>query len=46
MWDHIIIIHPNELLSAKIKESKINKSKKKMFHNNNNKKYRQFTFYT
>ena len=29
MWDHIIIIHPNELLSAKIKESKINKSKKK-----------------
>ena len=29
MWDHIIIIYPNELLIAKIKESKINKSKKK-----------------
>ena len=29
MWDHIIIIHPNELLSAKIKEFRINESKKK-----------------
>ena len=29
MWDHIINIHPNELLSSKIKESRINESKKK-----------------
>ena len=35
MWDHIINIHKSELLSTKIKESKINESlKKKMFHNN------------
>ena len=40
MWDHIINIHPNELLSTKTKESKINKSygKKKVFHNNLKKK--------
>ena len=37
MWDHIINIHPNELLSKKekTKESRINESlKKKVFHNN------------
>ena len=26
MWDHIINIHPNELLSTKTKECKINES--------------------
>ena len=47
MWDHIINIHPNELLSIKIKEFRINKSlkKKKVIHNNYIKKG-QFTFYT
>ena len=35
MWDHIINIHPNELLSTKTKEFRINESyKKKVFHNN------------
>ena len=29
MWDHIINIHPNELLSTKIKEFRINESYKK-----------------
>ena len=29
MWDHIINIYLNELLSTKIKESKINELKKK-----------------
>ena len=29
MWDHIINIHPNELLSTKIKKSRINESSKK-----------------
>ena len=29
MWDHIINIHPSELLSTKIKESRINESLKK-----------------
>ena len=29
MWDHIINIHPSELLSIKTKESKINESEKK-----------------
>ena len=29
MWDHIINIHPSELLSTKTKESKINESEKK-----------------
>ena len=29
MWDHIINIHPSELLSAKIKESRINEWLKK-----------------
>ena len=29
MWDHIINIHPSELLSTKTKESRINESKKK-----------------
>ena len=28
MWDHIINIHPSELLSAKTKESRINESEK------------------
>ena len=40
MWDHIINIHPNELLSKKIKKSWINESskkKKKVLHNNNKK---------
>ena len=48
MWDHIINIHPNELLSTKTKETRINESKKKK------KKYftiiiikhGKFTFYT
>ena len=29
MWDHIINIHPNELLSTKTKEFRINESLKK-----------------
>ena len=29
MWDHIINIHPSELLSTKTKEFKMNESKKK-----------------
>ena len=29
MWDHIINIHPNELLSTKTKESRINELLKK-----------------
>ena len=41
MWDHIINIHPSELLNTKIRESKINESLKKK-----RKKKRQFTFYT
>ena len=46
MWDHIINIHPSELLNTKTKEFRINESlKKKMLHNNL-KKNRQFTFYT
>ena len=38
MWDHIINIHPSELLSTKIKESRINESlkKKKVLYNNKN----------
>ena len=28
MWDHIINIHPSELLRTKIKEFKINEQKK------------------
>ena len=40
MWDHIINIHPSELLSTKTKECRINESlkKKKVFHNNFKKK--------
>ena len=43
LWNHIINIHPSELLSTKIKQSRINESykkklKKKVFHNNYNKK--------
>ena len=37
MWDHIINIHPNKLLSIKTKEFRINESlkkKKKVLHNN------------
>ena len=36
MWDHIINIHPNELLSTKIKKSSINESfkKKKLLYKN------------
>ena len=39
MWDHIINIHSSELLTTKIKESRINESlkkkkKKKELHNN------------
>ena len=30
MWDHIINIHPSELLSTKTKKSTINKNKKKL----------------
>ena len=34
MWNHIINIHQSELLSTKIKKSKINESlKKKVFYN-------------
>ena len=28
MWDHVTNIHPSELLSTKMKESRISKSKK------------------
>ena len=31
MWDHIINIHPSELLSTKTKEFKINESYKKSY---------------
>ena len=31
MWDHIINIHSNELLSTKTKESRINESLKKKY---------------
>ena len=31
MWDHIINIHPSELLSTKTKELKINESYKKIY---------------
>ena len=39
MWDYIISIYPNELLSTNIKKSRINESKKekkkkKKLHNN------------
>ena len=36
MWDHIINIHPSELLNTKTKESRINKllKKKNALHNN------------
>ena len=36
MWDHIINIHPSELLNTKTKKSRINQSlkKKKLFQNN------------
>ena len=35
MWDHIINIHANELLSTKNKKFRINESwKKKVLHNN------------
>ena len=35
MWNHIINIHPSELLSIKTKQSRINELlKKKVFHNN------------
>ena len=34
MWNHIINIHLNELLSIKTKESRINELKKKVLHNN------------
>ena len=44
--DHIISIHPCELLITKTKESKINELKEKKVIHNNNKKNGQFTFYT
>ena len=36
MWDHILNIHPSELLNTKTKKCRINESlkKKKVFHNN------------
>ena len=47
MWDHIINIYPNELLSTKTKEYKINESlKKKKCFTIIKIKYGQFTFYT
>ena len=46
MWDHIINIHPNELLSTKIKETRINKfKKKKVLHNNYKKKMTIYILY-
>ena len=47
MWDHIINIHPSELLSTKTKESKINESKKKkkVLHNNLKKKWTIYILY-
>ena len=48
MWDHIINIHPNELLSTKTKETRINESKKKkkkVLHNNNNKTWKIYILY-
>ena len=45
MWDHIINIHPSELLSTKIKKSIIDELyKKKMLHNNK-KKLTIYIFY-
>ena len=46
MWDHIINIHPSELLSIKIKESRINESQffffiKKVLYNN----FKKLTIY-
>ena len=39
MWDHIINIHPSELLNTKTKEFRINESlKKNVLHNNLKKK--------
>ena len=38
MWDHIINIYLSELLSTKTKKFRINKSLKKMLHNNLKKK--------
>ena len=32
MWNHIINIHPSELLRTKTKKSRINKHKKKKLH--------------
>ena len=48
MWDHIINIHSNELLSTKTKESRINESlkKKNICFTLIFKKNEQFTFYT
>ena len=48
MWDHIINIHPSELLCTKTKESRINKSlkKRKMCFTIIIKNNGQFTFYT
>ena len=48
MWNPIINIYPNELLSKKIKESKINESlkkKKKKIHNNFFKKWKIYILY-
>ena len=48
MWDHIINIHPNELLSTKTKKSRINElpKKKRVLHNNFFFLNGQFTFCT
>ena len=44
MWDHIINIHPSELLSTKTKESSINELL--IINKSASKENRQFTFYT
>ena len=46
MWDHILNIHPNKLLSTKTKEYRINEFKKKCFTIIYFLKHLQFTFYT
>ena len=50
MWEHIINIHPSELLSTKTKKSRINESlkkkkKKKVLHSNLKKKKKSWTIY-
>ena len=46
MWDHIINIYLSELLSTKIKKSRINELYIKKVLHNNFLRNEQFTFYT